>query len=483
MTFPSGTLLAQSALSGVFIGSLYGLLGLGLGLSWGLLHIINLAHFGFAFLAAYLCYQLASVGGIDPLLTLALIVPLFFALGVAVQWLLSRFSVSPLNSLLATFGLTAIIEAGIQYFWTADFRKLESVYSGQKLRVGELFVPMPELLTLVLALLLGLGIWAAMRYTDLGRALRALAEDAPMAAAFGVNRRAHALLLSGVCGALAGIAGVCLALSLHADAVADLRVGRRRVRRRDAGRTGFAAGAARRRHRHRRQRGGDDGVHLAVVGADRVVLAADRAAAAAPGPHLKLDRTLVAIAAAGLLLAVVPFLHLPAFYESFLYLVFHWIVLATSWNILSRLLRLFLVRPRRVLRRRRLHDGGAGRQVRRAVPVDAARGRARRGAAGAGTRRGGLPRAPRARRVVRAADAGGHVRARDDRPQHADRRRPGRLPVRGAGAEARADAVGRVLPDGARARDRRPSRSRTRSRARDSGWDSSPSTTTRTRRR
>ena len=212
MTFPSATLLAQSALSGVFIGSLYGLLGLGLGLTWGLLHIINLAHFAFAFLAAYLCYQLASVGGMDPLLTLAIIVPLFAALGVAVQWLLARFSVSPLNSLLATFGLAAIIEAGIQGVWTADFRKLESVYAGQKFRVGELFVPVPELFTLLLALALSFGIWAAMRYTNIGRALRALAEDAPVAAAFGVNARAHALVLAGVCGALAGIAGVCLAL-------------------------------------------------------------------------------------------------------------------------------------------------------------------------------------------------------------------------------------------------------------------------------
>jgi len=212
MTLPSATLLAQSALSGVFIGSLYGLLGLGLGLTWGLLHIINLAHFAFAFLAAYLCYQLASVGGMDPLLTLAIIVPLFAALGVAVQWLLARFSVSPLNSLLATFGLAAIIEAGIQGVWTADFRKLESVYAGQKFRVGELFVPVPELLTLLLALALSFGIWAAMRYTNIGRALRALAEDAPVAAAFGINARAHALVLAGVCGALAAIAGVCLAL-------------------------------------------------------------------------------------------------------------------------------------------------------------------------------------------------------------------------------------------------------------------------------
>ena len=212
MTLPSATLLAQSALSGVFIGSLYGLLGLGLGLTWGLLHIINLAHFAFAFLAAYLCYQLASVGGMDPLLTLAIIVPLFAALGVAVQWLLARFSVSPLNSLLATFGLAAIIEAGIQWVWTADFRKLESVYAGRKFRVGELFVPVPELLTLLVAVALSFGIWAAMRYTNIGRALRALAEDAPVAAAFGINAKAHALVLAGVCGALAGIAGVCLAL-------------------------------------------------------------------------------------------------------------------------------------------------------------------------------------------------------------------------------------------------------------------------------
>ena len=212
MTFPSATLLAQSALSGVFIGSLYGLLGLGLGLTWGLLHIINLAHFAFAFLAAYLCYQLASVGGMDPLLTLAIIVPLFAALGAAVQWLLARFSVSPLNSLLATFGLAAIIEAGIQWIWTADFRKLESVYAGRKFRVGELFVPVPELMTLLVTLALAFGIWAAMRYTNVGRALRALAEDAPVAAAFGINAKAHALVLAGVCGALAGIAGVCLAL-------------------------------------------------------------------------------------------------------------------------------------------------------------------------------------------------------------------------------------------------------------------------------
>jgi len=71
------------------------------------------------------------------------------------------------------------------------------------------------------------------------------------------------------------------------------------------------------------------------VGAYGLFHAADRIVAAASGTNLKLDRTLVAIVVAGAALAAVPFLHLPAFYESFLYLVLHWIVLATSWNILS----------------------------------------------------------------------------------------------------------------------------------------------------
>src|SRR6266568_337829 len=121
MALPSLTLLGQSLLSGLFIGALYGLLGLGLSLSWGMLRQINLAHFALAFLGAYLTYQLAGAG-MDPLATLAVVVPCFFALGVLMHWLLARFSVSAFNSLLVSFGFTAIIEALIQWIWTADFR-------------------------------------------------------------------------------------------------------------------------------------------------------------------------------------------------------------------------------------------------------------------------------------------------------------------------------------------------------------------------
>ncbi|MDM0025348.1 branched-chain amino acid ABC transporter permease [Variovorax saccharolyticus] len=211
-TLPSLSLLSQSILSGIFVGALYGLMGLGLSLSWGLLRLINLAHFAFAFLAAYLCYQLSTMG-MDPLLTMVVIVPAFFALGAGLHWVMVRFQVTPFNSLLLTFGLTGIAESVIQSIWTADFRKLESSYAEQKFKLAGLFVPVPELITLVLAVGLSFAVWALLRYTDLGRAMRAAAQDAPVAAAFGVNQKALGLALAGTCAALASVAGVCLALS------------------------------------------------------------------------------------------------------------------------------------------------------------------------------------------------------------------------------------------------------------------------------
>lgn len=212
MTLPSFNLLAQSILSGIFIGSLYGLIGLGLGLTWGLLRQINLSHFGLVFLGGYLSYQMGTVWKVDPLLALLVVPPLFFAIGVGMQWVLAKFAITPFNSLLVTFGITVVIESGIQGIWTADYRRLESQYNQMKFTIGNLYVPVPELLTLGLALAVAFGVWAAMRYTDLGKALRAMAEDGPIAAAFGVNSARLSLYLAGACAALAGVAGVCLAL-------------------------------------------------------------------------------------------------------------------------------------------------------------------------------------------------------------------------------------------------------------------------------
>jgi branched-chain amino acid transport system permease protein len=129
------------------------------------------------------------------------------------RWLFARFSVIAFPSLLVTFGLVSIIEALIQWIWTADFRRLESGYGEVKFRIGALYFALPELLTLALALAVSLATWAWLRYTYTGKAMRAIAEDAPIAAAFGVDVSGLSLMLSGLSAAFAGIAGLCLALS------------------------------------------------------------------------------------------------------------------------------------------------------------------------------------------------------------------------------------------------------------------------------
>ena len=209
---PSATLLGQSVISGLLAGGLYGLLALGLSLSWGLLRLVNLTHFALALLGAYLTYELGHVWHLAPWLAAAIVVPVFFVIGVGLHAVFAYFRVSEFASLLVTFGLTVILESLIQWFWTADYRRYETPYATASIRLGPLFVPTLEMLACLTAAALALGTWAWLRWSYVGKALRASAEDPAMAAAFGVNHRVQAFFLSGVSAAYAGIAGVYIAL-------------------------------------------------------------------------------------------------------------------------------------------------------------------------------------------------------------------------------------------------------------------------------
>jgi branched-chain amino acid transport system permease protein len=209
---PSATLLGQSLLSGVFVGALYALMGMGLSLSWAFLRSINLAHLAFVFLAAYMTYGLAHGGAMSPFVAMLLLVPVFFILGAALHWLFARFDVDEFGSVLATFGMMVIVESVIQGVWTADFRRLETPLGTASWRVGSIFVPVAEAIMFVAAVALLIAIWAWLRFTYVGKAMRASAENAPIAAAFGVDHKKLALLMAGVAGGSAAIAGGFIAL-------------------------------------------------------------------------------------------------------------------------------------------------------------------------------------------------------------------------------------------------------------------------------
>lgn len=209
---PSSALLGQSLVTGVLTGGLYGLLALGLSLSWGLLRLVNIGHFAIALLGAYLTWWMGTAFGIAPWWAGLLIVIAFFVYGIALHWVFMRFGVTEMQSMLITFALAVIVESILQFIWTADFRRYDTPWGTQSWVLGALYVPKLSFIAFIVACILAGGTWAWLRYTYVGRALRACAEDAPIAAAFGINHRGLSFLLSGLCAAYAGVAGVFIAL-------------------------------------------------------------------------------------------------------------------------------------------------------------------------------------------------------------------------------------------------------------------------------
>ena len=149
---------------------------------------------------------------LPPWVAALLVVPFFFALGVLLHLVFAYFRVTEFTSLLVTFGIAVILESVIQWFWTADYRRYETPWASASLRLGPLFVPLLELMACLTAATLAFATWAWLRFTYVGKALRAAAEDAAIAGAFGIDHRRHALLLSGVSAAYAGAAGTFIAL-------------------------------------------------------------------------------------------------------------------------------------------------------------------------------------------------------------------------------------------------------------------------------
>jgi branched-chain amino acid transport system permease protein len=209
---PGLSLVEQSLISGVLAGSLYGLLALGLSLSWGLLKLVNIGHFAMALLSAYLTWYFGTELGIPAWWAGAIIVPVFFIYGIGLHWVFVRFRVGEMASMLITFALAIIVESTIQSIWTADFRRYSTPLADQSFMLGTLYVPKLNLLAGAVAAALAIGTWAWLKFTYAGKALRACAEDAPIASAYGIDHKRVTYLLSGICAAYAGVAGVFIAL-------------------------------------------------------------------------------------------------------------------------------------------------------------------------------------------------------------------------------------------------------------------------------
>jgi branched-chain amino acid transport system permease protein len=214
----TGSALAQQIVLGLMIGGLYGLAAAGLSLVFGVLKVLNVAHGELIMLGGYAAFWLVALLGVDPFVSLLLVVPLTLGLGLVLYWGLFGFVVRAdeetrvKNSLLIGFGLALALHAAAVQLWTADERSIVTPYGGAVLVVAGLSIPVVRLLSLAVAFGLIGGLHLLLGHWRWGKAIRATAEDWEAALLAGIDVRRAYLLAFALGTALAGAAGTLVSV-------------------------------------------------------------------------------------------------------------------------------------------------------------------------------------------------------------------------------------------------------------------------------
>ncbi|MGI9154749.1 MAG: branched-chain amino acid ABC transporter permease [Rubrivivax sp.] len=183
------TILLAATINGLLIGGIYTLVASGLTLIYGVLHIINFAHGSLLMLAMFGVYFLLTKLGVDPYLSLVVMVPAMFALG----YVLYRGLIGKLahgkdeNILLITLGLSILIENLALMFFKGDTRTISVSYSDRMVELGPLLLSFPKIVSFVAAMVLCALLGLFIQRTDTGRAIRAVAKERMGARLVGID--------------------------------------------------------------------------------------------------------------------------------------------------------------------------------------------------------------------------------------------------------------------------------------------------------
>jgi branched-chain amino acid transport system permease protein len=207
------TVFLQSVLSGILVGGVYALIGVGLTIIFGVMRVINFAHGELLMVGMYATWFIFTRFGLDPYLSIVIVAPLLFLLGAFLQraFIDRALNALPQNQILLTIGLGLIMSNTMMLVFTSDYRILTTSYSSASFALGELSVSKPLLYSfLITAAITGALAWFLLR-TDTGQAIRATAQDRDAAQLMGINVRWTGLLSFGIGSALAGAAGALIA--------------------------------------------------------------------------------------------------------------------------------------------------------------------------------------------------------------------------------------------------------------------------------
>lgn len=205
-------MVGQVVVSGLLAGSIYAMVALGLGLIFGVMRVLNVAHGPLMMLGAYTTFWLFQRFGLNPYLSILLSMPLLFLVGLALQRFLVRRVVDApeLSSLLLTFGVSIALVNVAQLAFTSDLRSVE--YLTGSFLVGPFALSKPRLAACAFAIVITVASFVFLRATRLGKAIRAVSQSREVAQVCGIDVQRIHLLAFGLGSALAAAGGSLVAV-------------------------------------------------------------------------------------------------------------------------------------------------------------------------------------------------------------------------------------------------------------------------------
>ncbi len=205
----------QTLVAGILKGGLYALIGLGMTLIMGVMGIINLAHGQMMMVAMYVTFVLFNYLGIDPYITLFASMPALFLLGMVIQKfflnpLMKVESILPENQVLMTVGIGMVLTEIARFIFSSNYQSVRTWYSTAAVHIGGISFSVALSVAFLFACAFTLLLFWFLLKTDVGRSIRAVAQDAEAAELMGINSGRIKIITMGLGAALVAAAGTLL---------------------------------------------------------------------------------------------------------------------------------------------------------------------------------------------------------------------------------------------------------------------------------
>jgi len=202
----------QSLISGILIGGVYALIGIGLTIIFGVMRVINFAHGDLLMLGMYGTYFLFTLLHIDPFVSIIITIPLMFLYGAFLQkvFINRALNALPQNQILLTIGMGLVMSNTIMLAFTSDYKILSTSYSSSSVTIMGISISSPLVVSFVITVAITAALYWFLYRTDTGQAIRATAQDREAAQLMGINVKRMSIIAFGLGSALAGTAGALI---------------------------------------------------------------------------------------------------------------------------------------------------------------------------------------------------------------------------------------------------------------------------------